>query len=77
MGTDAPESMGNKVNQGNNIYIMIMPDSKEEADRLFNELSVGGKVEMPMADAFWGDYFGSLVDKYGIQWMIDYELKKE
>lgn len=77
MGTDAPESMGFTVQQGNNVYIMIMPDSKAEADRLFAELSTGGKVEMPMTDMFWGDYFGSCVDKFGIRWMIDIESGKE
>ena len=71
MGTDVPESMG-PVNQGNNVYISLGPDSREEADRLFAALSDGGKVEMPMADQFWGDYFGSLVDRFGVQWMINY-----
>lgn len=72
MGTDAPESMGFKLNQGNNVYINLQPDSKEEADRLFKELSEGGEVEMPMQDMFWGDYFGSFKDKYGTAWMINY-----
>ena len=71
MGTDAPESMGFTVISGNNVYIMVMPDSREEADRLFAKLSEGGNVEMEMADQFWGDYFGSFKDKYGIGWMID------
>lgn len=71
MGTDAPESMGFKLNQGNNVHITLMPDTREEADRLFNALSEGGSVEMPMADQFWGDYFGSLVDKFGVQWMVN------
>ncbi|HWV34872.1 MAG TPA: VOC family protein [Thermomicrobiales bacterium] len=72
MGTDAVESMGFTVNQGNNVYISLLPDSREEADRLFAALSEGGKVEMPMQDMFWGDYYGSLVDKYGVQWMVNY-----
>ncbi|MGD9710989.1 MAG: VOC family protein [Thermomicrobiales bacterium] len=71
MGTDAPESMGHSITKGNNAYIMLMPDSKEEADRLFGALSDGGTVEMGMSDQFWGDYFGSLIDKFGVQWMID------
>ena len=71
MGTDAPKSMGFEVNQGNNVYISIQPDTKAEADKLFAALSEGGKVEMPLADQFWGDYFGSLVDKFGIQWMVN------
>jgi PhnB protein len=72
MGTDATESMGFTLNQGNNVYISLQPDSREEADRLFTALSDGGTVEMPMADQFWGDYFGSLVDRYGIHWMVNY-----
>ena len=70
-GTDAPESMGFKLTEGNNMYINLEPDSKEEADKLFKALSEGGEVEMEMADQFWGDYFGSLVDKYGIHWMLN------
>jgi PhnB protein len=53
-----------------------MPDSRAEADRLFNELSAGGKVEMPLADMFWGDYFGSWVDKFGVQWMVNCSAKE-
>lgn len=70
-GTDAPESMGFRVIAGNNVYIMIQPDTKHAADELFTALSVGGKIEMPMTDQFWGDYFGSLTDKFGINWMIN------
>jgi PhnB protein len=70
MGTDAPESMGFKVTAGNNTYIMLQPDTRKEADRLFKALAEGGKVEMPMADMFWGDYFGSLRDRFGVQWMV-------
>lgn len=72
MATDALESMGFKVTFGNNFYISIEAESKEEADKLFKGLSEGGKIEMPMADQFWGDYFGSLVDKFGVRWMINY-----
>ena len=71
MGTDAPAEMGFTVNKGNNIHINLEPDSKEEADRLFNALSVGGIVTMPLGDMFWGAYFGSFTDKYGINWMIN------
>jgi PhnB protein len=71
MGTDAPESMGFNVNKGNNVYINLSPDSREEADGLFNALSAGGNVEMPMQEMFWGDYFGSCVDKFGVQWMVN------
>jgi len=72
MGTDAPESMGMQLNQGNNVYICLDPDTRAEADSLFAALSDGGTVQMPMEDAFWGDYFGSLVDKFGVQWMINF-----
>lgn len=75
MGTDAPESMGFKVNFGNNVFINLQPDTRAEADRLFKELSEGGKIGMPMQDMFWGDYFGSLTDKYGVQWMINCSSK--
>lgn len=71
MATDAPESMGFQLVEGNNVHIMVMPDTREEADRLFAELSAGGKIEMAMEDQFWGDYFGSLVDKFGIGWMVN------
>lgn len=75
MGTDAPESMGFKVNKGNNVYISLHPDSRSEADKLFVKLSEGGEVEMPMQDMFWGDYYGSLTDKFGIKWMVNYSAK--
>jgi PhnB protein len=75
MGTDAPESMGFTVNQGNNVYICLQPDSRAEADRLFGALADGGETEMEMADQFWGDYFGSLVDKFGIRWMVNCSAK--
>lgn len=71
MGTDAPESMGFKVTAGNNIHISLEPDSKDEANRLFEALSKNGKVTMPLQDMFWGAYYGSCTDKYGVQWMIN------
>ena len=71
MGTDAPESMGYKLVAGNNMYINLQPDTKDEADRLFAALREGGTVEMEMQDMFWGDYFGSLTDKFGIHWMFN------
>jgi len=71
MGTDAPESMGFKLAIGNNSYINLEPDSRAEADRLFEALSAGGKVEMPMQDMFWGAYFGSFADRFGVNWMIN------
>jgi PhnB protein len=75
MGTDAPESMGFKVKPGNNIYINLEPDTRTETKRLFDALSKGGKVEMQLQEMFWGDYFGSCTDKYGIQWMFNCSSK--
>ena len=71
MGTDAPESMGFKVNTGNNVYINLEPDTREETKKLFDALSAGGTVTMDLQDMFWGDYFGSCTDKYGVQWMFN------
>lgn len=76
MATDALESMGQKVNFGNNFYIAIDAESREEADKLFAGLSEGGNIEMPMADQSWGDYFGSLKDKFNVQWMVIYTPPK-
>jgi PhnB protein len=71
MGTDAPASMGFKVNVGNNVHINLEPDTKEDAMRLFTALSAGGKITMPLQDMFWGAYYGSCTDKYGVQWMVN------
>lgn len=76
MGTDAPESMGFQLNKGNNVYISLHPDTRAEADRLFAALSEGGSVEMPMAEQFWGDYFGSFADKFGVRWMVNTSSKQ-
>jgi PhnB protein len=73
MASDCVQSMGQKLEFGNNNYICLSPDSRAEADRLFNGLSQGGIIEMPMEDMFWGDYFGSFKDKFGVCWMIDFE----
>lgn len=70
MGTDVPASMNMKVVPGNNVFINLQPDTRAETDELFAALAEGGKVEMPLQDMFWGDYFGSIVDKFGIQWMF-------
>ena len=75
MGTDSPESMGFKMVQGNNVYINLEPDTHAETDRLFKELAVGGKVGMPLQEMFWGAYFGSLTDQFGVQWMFNCESK--
>jgi uncharacterized glyoxalase superfamily protein PhnB/uncharacterized protein YndB with AHSA1/START domain len=73
MATDAPKEMGFTLNSGNNMHICIEPESREEADRLFTALSEGGYVTMPMADMFFGAYFGEFSDRYGVNWMISYQ----
>lgn len=75
MGSDAPESMGFKLNKGNNTYIMLQPDTREETKQLFDALSVGAEIEQPLQDMFWGDYYGSLKDKFGVQWMFNCSAK--
>ena len=76
MGTDALESMGHKLTAGNNFYIAIEADSKEQAAEYFDHLAEGGKQEMPLADTFWGAYFGMVSDKFGTRWMINYTYPK-
>lgn len=75
MGTDAPESMGFRVIMGNNVYITLQPDTREETDRLFKALSMDGKVEQELQDMFWGDYYGSCQDKFGVHWMFNCDQK--
>ena len=75
MASDIVPSIGHKLIEGNNNYVSIFPDSRDEADRLFAALSEGGIVEMPLADQFWGDYYGSFTDKYGVKWMINFSVK--
>jgi PhnB protein len=76
MGSDTSESHGH-VTFGSNFSISVNAESKEEADRIFNALSADGKVTMPMADAFWGSYFGMFTDKFGVNWMVDCESPRE
>jgi PhnB protein len=71
MGTDAPESLGYEVNFGNNIYINLEPDTKIETKRLFDALSFSGQITMELQVMFWGAYYGSCTDKYGVQWMFN------
>lgn len=71
MASDIVPSAGHHLIEGNNMYISLSPDTKEEADRLFNGLSKDGEIEMPIEDQFWGDYFGSFIDKFGIRWMVN------
>ena len=73
MANDVPEILG-KVNENENrSKIVISAESKEEADKLFNGLSAGGKIEMPIADSPWGSYFGMFRDKYGIEWIVEFD----
>jgi len=72
MASDTLESLGQKLNQGNNVYLSVHPDTKEEADCIFTALSAGGTIEMPIADQPWGDYYGSFKDGFGVLWMVDY-----
>ncbi len=72
MGNDVPESMGPVNENENRSKISINAESREEADKLFSGLSAGGNVEMPIGDSPWGSYFGMFRDKYGIEWMVDY-----
>jgi PhnB protein len=75
MANDVPESMGRTNENENRSKISISAESKEEADKLFNGLSAGGQIEMPIADSPWGSYFGMFRDKYGIEWMVDFDPK--
>ena len=70
MASDTLPSLGQKLDKGNNFYISLSPESRDEADRIFGGLSDGGAVEMPMSDMFWG-YFGCFRDKFGIGWMLN------
>jgi PhnB protein len=70
MGTDAPNSMGFNLNFGNNVHINLEPDTRTETKRLFDKLSAGGKITMELQDVFWGSYFGTCTDKFGVQWMF-------
>lgn len=73
MATDAPASMGFMVDYGNNMSINLEPDSRAETERLFHSLAENGEIEMPLADMFWGAYFGCLTDQFGVRWMFNCE----
>ena len=73
MANDVPEILGRTNENENRSKIVISAESKEEADKLFNGLSAGGQIEMPIADSPWGSYFGMFRDKYGIEWMVDFD----
>jgi PhnB protein len=75
MGNDVPESMGPVNENENRSKIAISAESREEADKLFSGLSAGGNIEVPIGDSPWGSYFGMFRDKFGIEWMVDFDQK--
>jgi PhnB protein len=75
MANDVPQSLGRVSENENRSKISISAESREEANKLFNGLSAGGTIEMPIGDSPWGSYFGMFRDKYGIEWMVDYDPK--
>ena len=75
MANDVPESMGQVSENENRSKISISAESREEADKLFNGLSAGGNIEMPITNSPWGTYFGMFRDKYGIEWMVEFDAK--
>lgn len=77
MATDALESMGQKVEYGNNTHMCLSAESVAEADQLFNALGEGGTITMPLENTFWGAYFGMVTDKFSISWMISYDAKHQ
>ncbi|RSK38261.1 VOC family protein [Mangrovimonas spongiae] len=74
MGSDSGGEWAKKLKQGNNFSVSVNVDNTEEADRIFNALSEGGNITMPLAKTFWESYFGMLTDKFGINWMVSCEL---
>lgn len=76
MGTDSPEELGFKTVFGNNMYIMLEPDTREETEKFYKALSEGGKIEMELQDTFWGGYYATLIDKFGQKWMLNCSQKK-
>lgn len=72
MASDMLAGMGPARAEGNNFAISVHPDSRQDADRIFTAIGHGGAVTMPMADQFWGDYFGSVTDRFGVNWMVNY-----
>jgi PhnB protein len=75
MANDVPEILGKTNENENRSKISISAETREEADHIFNGLSAGGQIEMPIADSPWGSYFGMFRDKFGIEWMVDYDPK--
>lgn len=77
MGTDAVGLQGKNYLAGNNFQLSVAVDSKEEAEKIFNSLAVGGDIKMPLQETFWAPAFGMLNDKFGIQWMVNYDGPKQ
>ena len=77
MASDTLPSFGQELVVGNNAYVSVHPESREEADRIFDGLSDGAAVEMPMGDQAWGDYYGALKDRFGVQWMVNHSPPRE
>lgn len=77
MGSDSSEAFGHVTKMGDNISLSINTESEEEATRLFNALSAGGKITMPLGKTFWGAYFGMFTDKFGINWMVNYDYNQK
>lgn len=75
MASDRVEGLGPPHVQGTNLAISVHPSSRAEADRVFAALAEGAEVTMPIADQFWGDYYGSLTDRFGVQWMVNFNAK--
>lgn len=75
MGADTLKSMCQEINTGNNFSISISTASREETERIFNGLSEGGKITMPLAKTFWSEYFGMCSDKFGTLWMVNFDSK--
>ncbi len=75
MGSDTPEQLGHHNEKETRSKISVSAESKEEAEKIFNGLSKGGQIEMPIADSPWGSYFGMFRDKFGIEWMVDFDPK--
>lgn len=77
MATDALDYMRHSYKEGNNFSISVSSDTQNEAEKIFNGLSSGGKVSVPFSKAFWGSYFGMLTDKFGLQWMVSHDPNRQ
>lgn len=76
MGSDTGDQWSPNFSKGNNFSIYLAAESRSDADRLFAGLSEGGKITMPLSDTFWGDYFGSFEDKFGVNWMVSHSAEQ-